>query len=119
MADGAVDILDAAADDALDVMVVVADAGLVAGRGAVGQVDPRNDPLCGKIVDDPVNRLQGNGRQHGPHALEDCFRIGMRVPVEKFQRCNALTGCAQPGPAQFFGPARLMLAHVVDMIIAI
>lgn len=102
LADGAVDILDAPAEIAHGVVMVVADAGLEA-RGRSGRVEPANEAGSAEVVEDPVDRLQGERAelcaQRGRRG-EDALGRRMRVAVEQVEHGDTLACHTEPGTAQ-------------------
>lgn len=104
MADNAIDVLDAAAPDALDMMMVVFYARLVTRAGAVRQADTPDQPLARQVVDDHMDGLQRNGGKGRAHPLENRFCIRMRMVMQEIKHGNPLGRGAQTPAPQGCGP---------------
>ena len=99
-ADGAVDVGDGAARAADEVVVVVADAHLVARDRARG-LDPSDEPGVGERAEHVVDRLVRDGRLLGAHRGEDGVGVGVRLAAYGPQH-----GEARPGDPQVSARSR-------------
>jgi hypothetical protein len=79
----AVDVGDHAARSTHDVMVVVADPGLVTGNHAQG-LDPTHKANGGECVENVVDGLAGDVGKTGADGRQDRLGIGMRMGVNRF-----------------------------------
>ena len=90
-ADGAVDVDDAAAHAADQVMVVVADAGFEAGRRTCW-LDATEDALANEQRERVVDRLKRDCADLGPDHRRYDVRCGMRMCRDRAQDRDALRG---------------------------
>lgn len=108
-ADRAGDVFDAAAVDALHVVViVVAVLNLVESAADVGKVDAADNSRCGEIVDDAVDRGQCDTGKSGFGVFEESISGSVRMLVEDVQHgdslcCDTQTRMAQAGCGVVWG----------------
>lgn len=95
MADNAVDILDTSALNALDVMMIVLNAGFVSGTRRVRQVDPADEADRREILHDQMNGLYRNRWQGDAHGLKNGFCVRVRMVMQVVENCDALRCRAQ------------------------
>src|SRR6478609_12114481 len=98
-ADGAVDVGDDAARAADHVVVVVADAQLVA-RDRAGRLDPPDQPGVGERPEDVVDRLVGDGRLLRAHRGQDAAGVGVRLAAYGPQHGEPRPGDPQVSAAE-------------------
>ncbi|MFG1293133.1 hypothetical protein V5F45_16480 [Xanthobacter sp. V1C-2] len=106
MTDNTIHVLDAAASNALDVVVIILNTRFVPRAGGIRQADATDQALPGKALHDQVDGLKRDGRQRWTHGLKDGFGIGMRMMVQEIQDRDALHGGAQPLGSQGLNPVR-------------
>jgi hypothetical protein len=99
VADGAVHVGDGAAGAAHDVVVVVADPGLVAGDRA-GGLDPAHQPGRGQRSQHVVDGLVRDVAELAAYDADEPVRVRVRVRVHGGQHGQAGPGHAQVGTAQ-------------------
>lgn len=113
--DNAIHIFDAAALNALDMMMIVVDACLVTGAVGIGRADAADDAVIDKVMDDQVNRLKRKRRQGQARRAKNRIRVRVRVMMQEIQNRDALRGGAQP-----LGPHNLrpvvMAMRFVDIV---
>lgn len=105
LANSTVDIGDNPARPADDVMVVVADPGLVARDGARG-LDLSHQARGGQGMQHVVHGLPGYVGQRKTHGTENRFRVGVWMRIHCFQDGDARSGHAQVGRPELFGVVR-------------
>lgn len=105
LANSTVDIGDNPARPADDVMVVVADPGLVARDGARG-LDLSHQARGGQGMQRVVHGLPGYVGQRKTHGTENRFRVGVWMRIHCFQDGDARSGHAQVGRPELFGVVR-------------
>jgi len=88
--DGAVDILDPPTARADRVVVVIAHARLVAGRG-MGRIDAAQEADIGEVGQDHVDRLHRDLREFGADGGRGIVGRGVREPVDGGEDGEALT----------------------------
>lgn len=104
LANSTVDIGDNPARPADDVMVVVADPGLVARDGARG-LDLRTKPAAVRACSTSYTACRYVG-QRKTHGTENRFRVGVWMRIHCFQDGDARSGHAQVGRPELFGVVR-------------
>ena len=101
LADSAVDVADDAADSAHHVMVVVADACLVA-RDVSGGLDTTHESGRGQGTQYVIDRLNRDVRKGGAHGTDEGVGIGVRVLRNSREHCEPRPGDPKFGGAQLF-----------------
>lgn len=100
-ADRAGDVFDAAAVDALHVMVVVVVVlDLVESAADVGKADAAHDSCGGEVIDDAVDRGQRDTGKSGLGVFEESVRGRVRILVEDVQDGDSLCCDTQTRMAQ-------------------
>ena len=94
VADCTVDVRNRTAGAADDVVVVVADPGLVSGNRARG-LDVADKAGVGKGLEHVVDRLVGNIGKVTAHGLDDRVRVRMRVFVHRVEHSEPRLGDPQ------------------------
>ena len=101
VADGAVDVDDAAADAADQVMVVVADAILVASRRP-GGLDAADETLRHEDAKGVIHGLQRDGADFGPHGLGHGVRGDVGATRYRPEDGQSLGGDLNPAFTKLF-----------------
>ena len=96
VADNTIDVFDAPALNALNMMMIVFNARFVPCAGGIRQADTTDQTLPGQVLYDQVDGLKGDCRQRGTHGLKDGLGVGMRMMMQKIQNRDALRSGAQP-----------------------
>jgi hypothetical protein len=104
VADDTIDVLDAPALNALDVVVIIIDARFVPCAGGIRQAATPDQAHSRKVVYDQMDGLKGDCRQQRTNGLKDGLGIGMRMMMQKIQDRRALCSRAQPFGSQGLNP---------------
>src|SRR5690606_20904878 len=104
--DHALDVLDAMADHAPDVVVIVARLRLV--PGGTRDVDTTEESLLRQVIHDVVDGLHREGGEAGCDAAVDLRRSGMRMRVEELQRGHTAGRGAHPSAPHPVRECRVM-----------
>ena len=104
VADDTVDVFDAPASNALDVVVIIFNARFVARADGIRQAGTSDQAFSRKVLYDQMDGLKGDCPQRGTNGLKDGLGIGMRMMMKKIQYRCALWSGAQPFSSQGLNP---------------
>ena len=104
VADDTIDVFDAPAVNALDVVVIVFDARFVPRADRIRQRGPPDQAFSRQVLYDHMDGLKGDCRQRETNGLKDGLGIGMRMMMQKIQHRRALCRSAQAFGAQDLKP---------------
>jgi hypothetical protein len=104
VADDTIDVFDAPALNALDVVVIIFNARFVPCAGGIRQAATPDQAFSRKVLYDQMDGLKGDCRQRETNGLKDGLGIGMRMMMQKIQDRHALCRSAQSFGAQGLKP---------------
>ncbi len=104
VADDTINVFDAPALNALDVMVIIFDARFVSCAGGIRQADTPDQAVSRPVLYDQVDGLKRDCWQRGAHGLKDGIGIVKRMLLQKIQNREALRSGPQPVGPQGLNP---------------